>query len=152
MESVKYFKYELDTLSRKALELINKKNTKTVYFGKSQYYYGTDGTCKKTSFGLMKDQIVSPKQIIEMFSEKKEPVKNEEIELEMTIKYKDGNIGNFVKFDAMIMINMLQQSNIESVIVQKKKDPLFEQYIEISRRTDIPLREKFNQVKHLFNK
>lgn len=151
MESVKYFKYELNKESRKALELINKKNTKTVHFGKSQYYYGTDGTCKKTSFGLMKDQIVSPKQIIEMFSEKKDPVKDDEIELEMSVKYKNGNIVHLSKYDAMVMVNMLQQSNIESVIIQKK-DPLFEQYKEITSKVDISLREKFNQIKELFNK
>lgn len=147
---VKYFKYELNKESRKALELINKKNINQVYFGKSQYYYGTDGTCKKTAFGLMKDQIVSPKQIIEMLLDKKEPVKDEKIELEMTVKYKDGNIGNFVKFDAMIMINMLQQSNIESVIVQKK-DPLFIEFKKIFEKENT-LIEVFNEVKKIFNK
>lgn len=151
MESVKYFKYELNKESRKALELINKKTTDRIYYGKSQYYYGTDGTCKKTSFGLMKDQIVSPKQIIEMFTEKKDPVKDEAIELEMAAKYKNGNILDYVKYDAMVMVNMLQKSDIESVIVQKK-DPLYDKFKKIMFYNDIPLLEKFNQIKQIFNK
>lgn len=147
---VKYFKYELNNESRKALELINKKNTKTVHFGKSQYYYGTDGICKKTAFGLMKDQIVSPKQIIEMFSEKKEPVKDDEIiGLIMEINYKRG-LKSILRYNNNELNNILKNRAVESVII-KQDDPLFRDFEKIINGTTNS-RYKFNRAKELFNK
>lgn len=150
MESVKYFKYELNKESRKALELINKKNYWKSHFGKSQYYYGTDGTCKKTAFGLMKDQIVSPKQIIEMFSEKKEPVKDDEIiGLIMEINYKRG-LKSILRYNNNELNNILKNRAVESVII-KQDDPLFRDFEKIINGTTNS-RYKFNRAKELFNK
>ena len=155
MESVKYFKFELDTPSRDALKLINEKNKKGVdwgknkyYYGHSKYYYESDGTCLKSYKELKSYQIISAKEMIDLLSPKKEiePVK---LQLEMTPICNGESLGT-VKYDAIMINDLLINHNIQSVVITRI-DPLFIEFKKIFEK-DNTLTEIFNEVKKLFNK
>lgn len=146
MESVKYFKFELDTPSRDALKLINEKYPEKFHWGKSKYYYGSDGTCLKNREKLFYVQIISAKEMIELLSPKKEV---EIIDLIMEINYTSG-LKQVIRYNNELLINTLKNMSTESVII-KKDDPDF-RYFEKIINNSTDSRYKFNQVKELFNK
>jgi hypothetical protein len=146
MESVKYFKFELESISRDALKLINSKYPDKFHYGKSKYYYGSNGTCKKDATGLNVSQIISAKEMIELLSPKKEA---EIINLVMEINYNNG-VKLVIKFDNKILIDVLKNKSVKSVFL-KQEDPLFLDFEKIINGTT-NARYKFNQVKELFNK
>ena len=146
MESIKYFKFELDTPSREALKLINKKGYwKPNYFGKSKYYYSNIGTCLKDSSKLISSDIISAKEMIKLLSPKKEV----DIHLEMTPICKGESLGT-EKFNEMILRNYFKNKNIQSVVV-KCVDPIYLEFKKILTSFN-SLEEQFNLAKELFNK